>query len=212
VTGVSGLLLSATRAEGRSGADGEVIHREIFAAIETRRQRLGLPRAELTRRAGVCDRHYRRCLSRSGGASLRMARALMSAIEREEAARGAGDRADARVDLLVAAAFRAAISMLAEAWGVPAEEALALDPRDGRRGRSADAATAAAHRARAAALTIVNQALGVRQADLARVAGVSRAAVCQAIARIERERDEDRGLDALVRRACVTLIGADRIG
>ncbi|WFS02194.1 helix-turn-helix domain-containing protein [Rhizobium tumorigenes] len=99
-----------------------------------------------------------------------------------------------------AGAYRLAIAYVAKAMDIRAELVLAADPR---KRATADPAWLAAANARRWALYIVNQYLGMSQAQLARAANMSKAAVSIAMNDVE----DDRG-DPLLERMLSSIEGA----
>lgn len=99
------------------------------------------------------------------------------------------------------AAFKACIILAAfsagDEWDKKAKSALAADPA---RRATADPAWLSAAHTRRIAFAIANQVFGFSISDVARAAGVTKAAVSAAIREIEDGRDTDPALDRLLNR------------
>ncbi|ESY05350.1 hypothetical protein X752_25985 [Mesorhizobium sp. LNJC398B00] len=94
------------------------------------------------------------------------------------------------------AAFKMCLIYAAFLTKADAKKVLASDPA---RKATSDPAWLKAAEVRRIAFWIANQLLGFRSADVGRAAGVTRAAVSDAIKTLEIERDDDKQLDRILR-------------
>jgi hypothetical protein len=171
-------LLSAARARGKRTA-------LLIAEIDRRRRAAGVSVRKLCAVAGVGREQWYDAMGGIArtrkGTIARLAAALeMIAAHRTPVARDV-------VSSLTATAYRTFFNAACLRLRVNPEAAReALDlPGE----RAADATWRKASRARAIALHLVNTANGVRQSDLARLTGLTPAAISIAIARISDERE-----------------------
>lgn len=176
--------------------------------ISMRIQRLGIKESVVLRHAAMCPRYLYRV--RAGKCSLteKAHVRLTTAIVDLQKAKGAHDRASAgraltavvgkshaRHDPLTAQ-YRLLLWLVCTIAGVSPGPVLAADPA---KRATADAEWMRAAHLRRVAIYIANVQLGIKQADLARAAGLSRAAVCGML----KDMEDLRG-DAQVQ----TMIGA----
>lgn len=162
-----------------------------FDAIDEERRRRGLSIADVARRAGITDRTYANY--RAGARTLRpaTARALWRALQM------AGAPSETGPDEHTRRHYRLVLALLAERHGVALPDVERHDPA---RRATNDPDWMRAARLRRLAVYLCNTAFALPQAELARVTGLSPAAVSLACADIEQERDEpatERMLDDL---------------
>lgn len=173
---IAGNLLSAPR---------ESVARHLLsgglAGVERRREKIGQTIETLCTAAGVPRRSYLRWRQTNSAPSRPVLQRLTAALDRLELGGGSGERGD---DRLIAATL----------GGFKAQAAAALPAHLNRE-------TLIGH----VAIYCANQFAGVRQARLAAHLGLTRAAICQAIRRIEELRD-DAGFDAAIRTITRTII------
>lgn len=115
---------------------------------------------------------------------------------------------DARAQLVLEAAFGGFLCVAAEELGLEIEFVRTTSPH-GNRGVRASQQERAAHRARAIAIYLVNQVVGVHQARIARLVGVSKTALVYSIREIEDKRDEDHAFDELIARCARKVTGRE---
>ena len=164
---------------------------DILAPLEGR---VGL--SEVARVAGVSSSHayaLRRGHHVASPATVARLRFAVSRLQRRQDETG----------MLAACCWRLTLALAAVALGADPSDAQASDP--GQRA-TADVRWQQASAARQLACYLLNTALGLRQAEVARLAGVTRQAVSLMVAAIE-ERREDVVFDALVERLDAWLTG-----
>lgn len=163
-----------------------------IAAIERRRRTMQISTEDLCAAAGYDRSTYRRAMR--GDIAVRPATLakLNMALKRFQIG-FAGEASK----IAPHAAFRACVLLVAFSTGADARAALESDPA---RRATADPIWLAAARTRRIAFSIANQWLGFSISDVARAAGVTKAAVSAAIRELEDLRDQDPGLDRLLNR------------
>ena len=159
-----------------------------FGQIEARRVRAKIAIISLCAQTGVLIRTYHRWKVGIGSPSRPVLQRLVSAMDRIERSSAvlASDR-ERRIRVALGA-YRA----LAELLLPPFEDAL------WRAARVSDLSIYGA-----------SQYGGVTQAELAKFRGVSRAAICQAVRRVEDRRDGDAAFEAVVRQLAKSITGED---
>lgn len=171
-----------------------------LAAIERGRVAFGLSIEQLAVEAQVTRAWYSRIQRDPARASDRVVARLAAALKRLRD----GKRDDeALTASLVEATYGGFLAAVCQLMGLDVAEVRASDPRAG---KTADVAWRAAARARQLALYLTNVSLGVRQRVLARVVGLTPAAVCLALRTIEDLRD-DPAFDQLVEAAARAVTG-----
>ena len=150
-----------------------------LAAVEAERRRREIPRDRLAAAAGLNPANYRRAL-RSGVARASTVRKLKTALRQI----GAADSADR--DLL-RAVYRLHVAQLAPRFGVTVAAVLAADPRAG---LTADREWTACRHVAQTAIYLINTSLGIRHREIARLLGLTPAAVCLALKSVEDRRDD----------------------
>lgn len=151
-----------------------------LADFEMRRRQYDISMAEIERMAGVASRYLYKCLKGHKQPSPAMIMRLNHALSR---IRRGERQADERMP---SACYRLACAHVALFYGVSSEVILSADPAK-RATADKDWMLAAALRRRA--LYVANIMLGVPQAELARAAGMTKAAVSIALNDVEDERD-----------------------
>jgi AraC-like DNA-binding protein len=188
-------LVMANRGDLRLGTDsgGLSAHARtgpLFRALENKIQDSGLTVAAVCRRAGVSEGYFYDARTGRHGVSRWWVRRCELAIE----ALLGGDPSDAEPsDLHLTTIYRGFLAEACRHYGVELAEA----------GR---AAQGPAVKARHLALYLVNTELAVRPATLARLFGVTRSAMTQALQAVE-DRREDRGFDQAVTAMAARITG-----
>lgn len=163
-------------------------------AIEAARQAYGIAQERLAAEAGIAGSWYRKILVHPDRASDAVLARLSAALKRLNDSR----RDDEALTVaLVEATYGGFLAAVCRELGLDVAAVRALDPATQRRGRHASAAERRGAMARQLAVYLTNVSIGVRQRLLARVVGVTPAAVCQSLRTIEDLRD-DPEMDALI--------------
>lgn len=169
---------------------------QTISTIEKRRQTMQIPIEKLCAAASYDQRTYHRATL--GEVTVRPATLakLNHALHRFQIG-FAGEASQ----IAPHAAFKACVILAAFAaggeWHARAKSVLSDDP--GRRATADKTWLANAH-IRRIGFSIANQVFGFSQSDVARAAGVTKAAVSQALGEIEDLRDHDPALDQLLNR------------
>lgn len=166
---------------------------ESLAQIERERLKAGISVRFLERSADIAPDYYYALLAGKRQAKPGTLARLKLAIKRHQQGQPGNDVS------LVNATYRIACAMVARSRGADPLMVLSQDP--GRRAtQSADWMAAA--QVREQAIYLMNAALGIRQADIARAVGLSKGAISYACARVEDRRDDatfDQELDRFER-------------
>lgn len=191
-----------------------------IAALERARRSAGITQAALAREAGVSERTYRRIVLESASPEMSGQKLSITDTKQEQkklstdkigrferALQGLASRRNLlepdRAEILKL--HRLVVAVLAPAFGVTAEDALAADPRAG---ATADPLWRTCRHVSQAATYLLNVGLGIRQRVLAEVLDLTPAAVCLALKAVE-DRRTDPDFDAILWRAA-RLVGVER--
>ncbi len=150
-----------------------------IAELDTMIREAGQPRSAIERAAGLSAGYLWCVLSGRRALTDTMAARVKLAVRRLQ-------RGDTNTDASAAAAYCLAVAYVARQFAVCPADVLASDPS---RRATADAAWRTASKARRWALYIANIYMGIPGAQLARAAGMTKAAVSIALNAIEDERD-----------------------
>lgn len=169
-------------------------------SIEAKRVAIGLSIEQLTGAAGVTSSYYR--LLRQDSAQPR--RAIIARLK-AALSRLTGRPADLAAPeiRLVFYSYQMALALVCERAGVSTSTVHAQDPS---RRATADKDWLAAAKLRRQAYYLLNCALGIDQADIAKATGMTPAAISLACRAIEQERDDD-GFDQLMDELTRTITG-----
>ncbi|YBV97548.1 hypothetical protein M1D80_11910 [Phyllobacteriaceae bacterium JZ32] len=167
-----------------------------LAEIERKRQELRISRAKLERLAHLGANYYWQLQAGYHKPSPAILARLKLALQRYQATPKADYSAQSiQINMIV----RLAVALICQVRGLDAERIQQSDP--GRRATQSPEWQLAAS-IRHDAWALVNGAFGIAGADLARAAGVSKAAISQAISAVVDKRDDpdfDREMDRLER-------------
>lgn len=164
--------------------------------IEVMRQKVGVTREALERTAMIAGRHYTHLLAGRYSPRRGTVNALHLALDRLKKNRNADVSSQS---VLINMAIRFAIALICEARGIDAAPIQNSNPAK-RATQSPEWLEASLVRRDAWAL--VSNAFGVSGSDLARAAGVSKAAISLALGKVEDARDDkdfDREMERLER-------------
>ncbi len=159
-------------------------------SIETKRRLMNIPTSRLCAAANVGKETYREALLGRTAPSPATLAKLNTALHRFRIG-FAGEASK----IAPHAAFRACVLVAALYTGADAKRALNSDPS---RRATADPLWLAESKVRRLAFSIANQWLGFSISDVARSAGVTKAAVSSAIKELEDLRDTDAQLDRVL--------------
>lgn len=188
---MSAVAFTESGSRSRAGAG----HR--LAAIERERQTRGISRERLALSAGITREWYRKVLLNPSRASAALVARLANAVHHMPEKRGAPNRLD------LVAAYRNALEKICRELDLDFAAVLRFDPK---RGATADPAWAAASRAHALATYFLNTGVGHVQKHIAEAIGVSPAAICIRLRKVEAWRD-DPAVDRLLERIGLDLTG-----
>jgi len=159
---------------------------EELKAIEERRRKASVPVCQLERLAALGVNYYRDLLAGRYRGSPAVMRRLERALDEWA---GDGDKNEMVGAVVVNRPFLGLVSVLiCEARGL---DAVGLSGQKPGRRASGDAVWLQAAQVRHEAWALINNAYGVRAAEITRAAGVSRAAVSLALKRVEDRREEE---------------------
>lgn len=203
----SGTLLSAgpisnvfALSPKKNSSGSSLSANRTMAAIEAKRLDLGLSIANLTSHAGLSARWYQKLVRRSTPPKTSVVRLLDRTLDRLEV------RPDGLTDLdRHRTIFGSFLVAIAPHYGVTPDEVIASDPRIG---ATANLHWVACAHARQAALYLTVTHFDIPQRRLAKVLGLTPAAVCLALKSVEDRRD-DPDFDAALRRAARLITGRD---
>ncbi len=161
-----------------------------FEAVEKKRVRLGMTKTELCRRAGVACSTYAALLASRHEARTATLAKLNTVLNKKAA--GFGEQTATNAYNF---AYRSLLALVAYRKDLPAAQVLSANPtlratNNPEWRRAADCRRITFH--------VLNGAFGFRVADIARAAGVTKAAVSLAIKEIEDARDFDSDLDHIL--------------
>jgi transcriptional regulator with XRE-family HTH domain len=172
-----------------------------FQEIEAARKKAGISQAALAVAAGISRNTYLRYLRRPGPVRPVLLAKLRRALRALEKAKAAPSKLEA----LTLASYAGFLEMTARHYGVTADEVRAASPQ---RGATASAHWKACAHARQAAIYLVNVGLGIEQARIAAMLGLTPAAVCLALKDVEDRRD-DGAFDRMIIVAQRALTGRE---
>jgi transcriptional regulator with XRE-family HTH domain len=172
--------------------------------IDVQRIERGLSKQALVRLAGIGVSTYDKVLRGRRKPSRHIVIKLRRALD----ALSLSDRAHEARHLMLQASYRATLCVVAGLFGIDAAFAVDVSPHAAR-GNRASHDQQRAHEARQIAIYLANQIMNVSQADLARIVGVSPAAISMSIRDCEDRRDE-RAFNQVVTRAGL-MIARDEV-
>lgn len=176
----------------------DAVSREL-AAIEARRREIGIGKEALERLAQIARGHYGRLLGRDCLPRRGMIARLKLALQRHVLRQAA----DTDTDLLLTLSYRMAIAIAAHALDRDPAICQGQDPA---RRATASADWSAAAEVRNLAFYLMNSGAGMKQATIARAAGVTRQAVSLACQKLEDRRDDPK-LDRLLDELTAAIMG-----
>jgi len=173
-----------------------------FLMMEDKRKSLNITQEILERRAGLSNGYYSRLLYGRRQGSAEVMRRLQMALNRLAAGQYGGMDALLQKDQAI---IKLAIALICEAQGL---EAAAVQGQRPEMRATGSALWLRAARVRGEAWSLVNGVFGLRGVEIAKAAGVSKAAVSVALRKVE-ERREDGAYDAQMTRLERAILGTE---
>lgn len=169
-------------------------------AIEEVRKAAGISREKLAAEAGISEKWYRTLAREPGRASDRVIGVLSVALRHLREGRR---QDESEIMALVEAVYGGFLTAICFQLGLRVEDVRANDPRAG---KTADPVWRRQAQARQLAIYLTNISTGVKQRVIARVLGLTPAAICLALKTIEDLRD-DPVFDTIIETSARTVTG-----